>query len=159
MMFSKLFQPKWARKMPHHLSLSANQIASIEALRKHIDVPHDEFYMYMMGHPKITEKSLSYRYQLNKAAEPLASNETLLAHVLLERATHHAMAGLTTFGIDFGSSPEDLEEQGLRIASSFGNIAELAAWIVQEQDAADPSIPPMPGYEWVEKEITKILST
>jgi len=83
----------------------------------------------------------------------------LLAHVLLERASRRAMAGVATFGIDFGSSPEGLEEQALRITSSFGSIGELAAWINQQEDATDPVFPPAPEYEWVENEITNILST
>jgi hypothetical protein len=157
-MASKIFQPKWARKMPIHLRPSAYQVATIESLRKRLDVPHDEFHIYIMGHPKITEKSLRHMYQMAKAMEPGELEQTRLAHVLLERATHRAMAGVTTFGIDFDSSTEGFEEQALRITSPFRSIGELAAWISQKEDAIDPVFPPAPEYEWVEKEITNILS-
>ena len=157
-MFSKIFQPKWVRKMPMHLRPSERQAAAIESLRKRIDVPHDEFYMYIMGHPKITEKSLTHMYQIAKATEPGQSEQTLLSQILLDRVHRRAMAGVDTLGIDFGSSPEGLQEQVLRITSSFGSIGELAAWINQQEDSTDPVFPPAPGYEWVEKEITNILS-
>ena len=130
-MFSKIFPPKWAWKMPIYLRPLEHQVAAIESLRKRIDVPHDQFYMYIMGHQKITKKSVRHMHQMVKATEPEESVQTLLAHVLLERAYRRAMAGATTFGIDFSSSHEEMEEQARHITSPFGSIGELATWIIQ----------------------------
>lgn len=157
-MFNNIFQPKWARKMPIHLRPSADQVARIESLRKDIALPHDKFFTFMMGHPITTEKSLQHTYELAKTIEPDKPEQALLAEVLLQRLGQRAMLGFSTFGVDFDGPPENLEEQANHIVSSFSSIGELAAWIVQQEDATDLVIPPEPEHEWALEEITDILS-
>jgi hypothetical protein len=150
--------PQWARNMPSYLNLSPDQIVRLETLRRQIDVPHEEFFLHIMSHPKMMERSIRHNYNEIKARQPNQSEQRLLSEVLLFYATVRAAAGVTTAGIDFNSG--QAEPQAFLIVSSFKSVDDLVAWIVHhEYTVNDPGVVlTVPEYTWAEEEVTKILS-
>ncbi len=130
--------PAWARRLPVHLRPpSKAQIEELEQIRNEARKGHDEFFVYILGHPESTRKLQRHLYRYRKQqGDP---DEEALFAVLGSRVMEDWKGGIGLFGIQPNFlTPDRVNEFERRIRDvvrRYPSIEALTDAIVLEEES------------------------
>lgn len=147
--------PEWVERLPPHLRPDPGQIERLEALRRRLGVPHDEFHLHIAGHPATTRRVQHHFYADLKRRSRHLDHDQRLAALVRSRWQASLNAGRDLFGL--GQCDVDtFETRVAELARQAKTVDGLTDLFIEEESKWSV-IPPAPGFEWAAAEISEIL--
>ncbi len=124
-----LFLPKWVRGIPPPARPDEARIRAIETFRKQHRIPHEPMFLKVVGSATTTRKIQRHIYLQMKAQQPTASENDLLAAVLVSRLAATPPVPITE--AEFDSAMEQI--------NSFDDLCDFIITLDKQEPAGpDP---------------------
>jgi tetratricopeptide (TPR) repeat protein len=140
-------ESEWVGQLPPHARPTARQVSQLEGIRKQLDLGHEEFAMFIAGHPATTKKVQLEVYRQSKLAQPGLSEKDRLAGVLESR-----LVALGNLGDHWLADRREFERvmEGVR---TLDDLCDVITGHDLERENYTPSV--IPG--WVNERVDQIL--